>query len=68
MAQAATVHSEQGTTLQDLPLELVHHILNLVWPDKRQPRSCKVEVCSSLLEVLHRAMLCRDTGCRMTIC
>ena len=29
MAQATTVHSEQISTLQDLPLELVHHILNL---------------------------------------
>ena len=54
MAQVTTVHSEQGITLQDLPLELVHHILDLVWPDKRQPRSSKVEVRSSLLEVLHR--------------
>lgn len=58
MAQATTVHSEQGITLQDLPLELVHHILNLVWPDKRQPRSSKVEVRSScLLEVSHRQCL-----------
>ena len=54
MAQATTVHSEQGITLQDLPLELVHHILNLVWPDKRQPRSSKVEVRSTLLKVSHR--------------
>ena len=36
-----------SSPLHDLPTDLVYHILDLLWPDKRPSRFSKVEVCQS---------------------